>query len=451
MLRLSKYLYTEICRLKLLNATTDPKFVLEKSPFDDEDEIEAPVLSNQKEMVVIGRIFPESEIYREGAFRIEIRLPPRFPFDAPEVRFLTPIYHPNVSVDGKNNLEKNKIDICVFSLGRFCPAILEKHGTLGYTTILVHVIRHVVRHIDKPDILFAASIQLAREYMGHSSEFDRKALEYVKEHALPRIPTDAFNFGELPKKATFLFVSSEFAATMKNKPEQVETVFILEYDKNKVDNRERFATDEDIICQLADEIYRCYEKEAREYSEYGDPSIAKIKEEQANRIHIELKKIHQRLFARNITTDTTICTITTLVWLKSKLQDDIEVEKVKNLFSKGVSSFLVFDSLFDCHKDLLEHEVVGNIFLIIDADYEESVVVDFQQLPNVKVVGRYGQSSLENEAIIDNYDDLCSRLTHDLIAHYNRLGTECSKTHDAKTAKDMFMKAHKLCNIDSEF
>ncbi|CAF4184048.1 unnamed protein product [Rotaria sp. Silwood2] len=238
---------------------------------------------------------------------------------------------------------------------------------------------------------------------------------------------------------------------MKNKPEQVETVFILEDDKNKVDHRERFATDEDIICQLADEIYRCYEKEAREYSQSGDPSRAKIKEEQANRIHIELKKIHQRLFARNITIDTPICTITTLVWLKSKLQDDIEVEKVKNLFSKVVSSFLVFDSLGDCRKDLLGHEVIGNIFLIIDAEYGSSVVVDFQQLPNVKVVGRYGQSSLENETVIDNYDDLCSRLTHDLIAHYNRLGTNCSNKHDAKTAKDMFMKAHKLCTIDSEF
>ncbi|CAF4616942.1 unnamed protein product, partial [Rotaria sp. Silwood2] len=100
-------------------------------------------------------------------------LPLRFPLDPPEVRFLTPIYHPNVSMDGK-----------------FCSAILEKHGILEYTTTLVHVIKSVVRHIDKPDILFAASIQLAREYMDHSSEFDRKALEYVKKHALPRIPID---------------------------------------------------------------------------------------------------------------------------------------------------------------------------------------------------------------------------------------------------------------------
>ncbi|CAF2621835.1 unnamed protein product [Rotaria sp. Silwood2] len=237
---------------------------------------------------------------------------------------------------------------------------------------------------------------------------------------------------------------------MKNKPEQVEAVFILENDKNKVDNRERFATGEDIICQLADEIYRCYEKEARECSKVVHPSIAAKKAEQTNRIHIELKKIHRRLFPRNITTDISICTRTKVVWLKSKSQDNIEVEKVKNLLSKVASSFLVFDSLLDCQKDLLEDELVSNIFLIIDADYDDSVIIELQQLPNVKVVSRYGQSSLENKTAIENYDDLYYQLTHDVIAHYNRLGTYFSKKQDAKTAKDMFMKAHTLCNIDSE-
>lgn len=260
-----------------------------------------------------------------------------------------------------------------------------------------------------------------------------------------------FDFGKLPQRTTVLFVSSAFAATMTTKPEQVETVFILEDDKSRVDHRERFATGEDLIFQLADEIFRCYEKEARAYSDAGDVLAAEIKEEQANRIHSELKKTHTKVSAHDITTDTLTCTTTRAIWLKSKLRHDIEVEKVKNLFSEIVSSFAVFDSPSDCRKNLFEYEVVENIFLIIDTDYEDSVVVDFQQRPNVKMVSRFGQSSPENGKVIDNYYDLCSRLTYDLLAHYNKLGTEYSARQDPKTAKDMFKKAHKLCQINFEF
>ncbi|CAF2757834.1 unnamed protein product [Rotaria sp. Silwood2] len=127
--KLTKEPYSNINRLKLLNATTsNPKFVLEKSPFnEDDDEGEAAASSSSKEHVIIGRIFPDSEVFREGSFQIEIKLTPTYPFDPPEVRLLTPIYHPNVGQD-----------------------------------------------------------EIGREYMDNRPEFNRKALEFVKKHALPR-------------------------------------------------------------------------------------------------------------------------------------------------------------------------------------------------------------------------------------------------------------------------
>jgi hypothetical protein len=80
------------------------------------------------------------------------------------------------------------------------------------------------------------------------------------------------------KNPTLLFVSSEFAETMQNnKPENIKAIFILEKDPKKVDNRERFATGEHLIFQLADELYRCYKNEARLFSESGDLSTAKKK------------------------------------------------------------------------------------------------------------------------------------------------------------------------------
>jgi hypothetical protein len=110
------------------------------------------------------------------------------------------------------------------------------------------------------------------------------------------------NFDELPKKTTFLFVSSEFAAKMRHKSEQVETVFILENDKNKVDHRERFDNGGDLIFELADKIYQCYKREADDYLTFGDMMMAKTKEEQANQIHSTLKRAYKLASASNAAT-----------------------------------------------------------------------------------------------------------------------------------------------------
>jgi ubiquitin-protein ligase len=105
--KLNKQLWTNINKLKLLKkATTQPKFILDKSPFDeiDEEAEKASGAAASKDLVILGRILPDSEIYREGAYQIEIKLTAAFPCDPPQVYFITKIYHPNVGKDGKKNL-----------------------------------------------------------------------------------------------------------------------------------------------------------------------------------------------------------------------------------------------------------------------------------------------------------------------------------------------------------
>jgi ubiquitin-conjugating enzyme E2 T len=107
--RLNKQLWTDINKLRLLRkADSNVRFLLDKSPFDEFDEEEETGASaSPKHIVIIGRILPESEIYREGAYQIEMKLLPTYPFDPPDVRFLTPIYHPNVGKDGKKELQNS--------------------------------------------------------------------------------------------------------------------------------------------------------------------------------------------------------------------------------------------------------------------------------------------------------------------------------------------------------
>jgi hypothetical protein len=254
----------------------------------------------------------------------------------------------------------------------------------------------------------------------------------------------AIDFDLLSKKTTFLYVSSQFAATMKRKPKQIEAMFILEDDKNKIDHYERFGSGRDLIFQLADEIYRCYKKEARECLESGDLTTAKIKEEFANKIHEELKRVYNSMLTHNNNVMTPIDTTTAIVWLGLKLQGEIEMERVRTLLSSFVSSFLAFDNQSTCENYLLENKFAGFVYLIINTDHEISIGTD---LPHIKIVYYNEQILSNNEKIINKYNDLCFRLLSDLAVYYSKLGSICSTEHDSKTAKDMFMKTYELYNL----
>ena len=56
--------------------------------------------NSSEERLIIGRIFPTTEIFNQGAFEIEIKLPHTYPINPPTVHFRTPIYHPNVDENG---------------------------------------------------------------------------------------------------------------------------------------------------------------------------------------------------------------------------------------------------------------------------------------------------------------------------------------------------------------
>ncbi|CAM4770070.1 unnamed protein product [Rotaria magnacalcarata] len=136
--KLNKALWTNITRLKLLTKSDAPvQFILEDSPFDDEQEEETAI---EKDVYFVrGRILPESDIFKEGALRIEMRLTSNYPNEAPEVRFLTPIYHPNISADGK-----------------FCHQLLNNASRWKAGTTLVEVVKTIVKHVDNPDPDYAA-------------------------------------------------------------------------------------------------------------------------------------------------------------------------------------------------------------------------------------------------------------------------------------------------------
>lgn len=156
--RLNKALWSSITRLKLLAESDDSnKFILEQSPFDGIDEVEAATALD--EYVVIGRILPESQIYKESAFRIEMKLTSQYPKDPPTVRFLTPVYHPNIEADGKLiQDQKDQISKRIFIvLGTFCSHLLARTSRWKTETTLDHIIKAVIKHLDEPDPDYAVT------------------------------------------------------------------------------------------------------------------------------------------------------------------------------------------------------------------------------------------------------------------------------------------------------
>lgn len=90
-------------RLKLYaKGDEHAKFLLDKNPFDDVDEEKAAAERN--EYIITGQVFPQTGIYKETGFEIEMKLTSQYPDQPPTVRIITPVYHPNIEDNGKIRL-----------------------------------------------------------------------------------------------------------------------------------------------------------------------------------------------------------------------------------------------------------------------------------------------------------------------------------------------------------
>ncbi|CAM4859665.1 unnamed protein product [Rotaria socialis] len=122
-----EYARTQIDELKLLGSETHTSviFKLDSASFNEE----------AKEHIIIGRIFPHSDIFKEGAFQIQIKVPPYYPLNTPKVKFITPIYHPSVNNDGE-----------------FHHELLLKTACWTSKTTLKDIVKAIVERIDAAEV-----------------------------------------------------------------------------------------------------------------------------------------------------------------------------------------------------------------------------------------------------------------------------------------------------------
>ncbi|KAI8984449.1 ubiquitin-conjugating enzyme/RWD-like protein, partial [Mycotypha africana] len=119
---------------------------------------------------------PPDSPYENGRFKLDVQIPQNYPFDPPQIRFVTKIYHPNID-----------------DAGRICADILKKGVKGGWKPALnlsttLMLLGQLLAHPNPDDPLDA---DIAREYQFDYPTFTQKAIEYTEKYANERMTTDA--------------------------------------------------------------------------------------------------------------------------------------------------------------------------------------------------------------------------------------------------------------------
>ncbi|XP_029994868.1 ubiquitin-conjugating enzyme E2 T [Sphaeramia orbicularis] len=109
--------------------------------------------------------------YEGGLFSLEIKVPERYPFEPPKIRFLTPIYHPNIDNSGRICLDALKLP----PKGAWRPS-------LNISTILTSI--QLLMAEPNPDDPLMADI--SSEFKYHKQQFLEKARKWTQEHAVQK-------------------------------------------------------------------------------------------------------------------------------------------------------------------------------------------------------------------------------------------------------------------------
>ncbi|XP_076874940.1 ubiquitin-conjugating enzyme E2 T [Brachyhypopomus gauderio] len=113
--------------------------------------------------------------YEGGVFSLEIKIPDRYPFEPPKLRFLTPIYHPNIDNAGRICLDALKMP----PKGAWRPS-------LNVSTVLSSI--QVLMSEPNPEDPLMADI--SAEFKYNRAVYLEKARKWTAKYAMQKIKSD---------------------------------------------------------------------------------------------------------------------------------------------------------------------------------------------------------------------------------------------------------------------
>ena len=108
---------------------------------------------------------PETTPYEGGIFKLKFAFPDNYPFKAPDVKFLTPIYHPNIKNDS----------------GEICQDIFA--SSWAPTQKVADILEKLVSMLRNPSTSTPLEPEICNEYTSNIQLFNQKAREFTLKYA----------------------------------------------------------------------------------------------------------------------------------------------------------------------------------------------------------------------------------------------------------------------------
>ena len=120
---------------------------------------------NRMTATIVG---PHGSPYEGGLFVLELEIENSYPFEPPRLKFVTPVYHPNIDTSG-----------------RVCMDLLKMPPSGGWkpTIMLENLLVAVQMLLANPNPDDPLMPEIASEFRTNRAEFDKKATESTKQHA----------------------------------------------------------------------------------------------------------------------------------------------------------------------------------------------------------------------------------------------------------------------------
>lgn len=151
---------------------------------------------------------PKDTPYEGGVFYVEIKVPQDYPFEPPKMRFLTKVWHPNVSSQ----------------TGAICLDILKDQWSPAMT--LKTALLSVQALLSSPEPNDPQDAQVARQYLMNRLEFDNQAKNWTQTYAQSDVRTleeKAYNVASI----LGIDASAARAALMKTEEDENAAIELL--------------------------------------------------------------------------------------------------------------------------------------------------------------------------------------------------------------------------------